>query len=85
MENFSKTFLEGKAKFRFQTEVLDIRRVKASENGEPSIWNVEVKDLQSGSTEILSFGRIILATGVRSCHVAADIVTEKIMRLQGMQ
>ncbi|KAJ2933423.1 hypothetical protein H1R20_g3675, partial [Candolleomyces eurysporus] len=73
VEKFSNTFLEGKAKFRFQTEVLNIRRVKASENGEPSIWNVEVKDLQSGSTEILSFGRIILASGVSSRIVVAGI------------
>lgn len=65
MENFSKTFLEGKAKFRFQTEVLDIQRASLSENGEPSNWQVKVKDLVSQSTEVLSFARIILATGVR--------------------
>ena len=85
MEDFTKTFLDSKAKFRFQTEVLKIQRVKAPENVEPSTWNVEVKDLQSGSTETLTFSRIILATGVRFRNIRSVTVLNRTRGPEGMQ
>ena len=59
MENFAKTFLIGKAKFRMETEVLNIER---DEKGK---WKITVEDLRHGSYSILVFSRIILSTGVR--------------------
>ena len=60
MEKFTDKFLVGKAKFHFETEVLNIER---DENGN---WNVAVEDLATRSSRILTFSRIILATGVSS-------------------
>ena len=60
MEKFTDKFLVGKAKFQFETEVLNIER---DENGN---WNVAVEDLATRSSRILTFSRIILATGVSS-------------------
>lgn len=65
-EKFSATFLEGKAKFLMQTEVLNISR-KA-----PGDWRVTVRDAvttgkeDKASGRELTFSRIILASGVRS-------------------
>jgi L-2-hydroxyglutarate oxidase LhgO len=58
MEKFTDKFLTGKAKFHFETEVLNIDR---DENGK---WNVTVEDLPTKSFRTLTFSRIILATGV---------------------
>ena len=58
MEKFAKTFLHGKAKFHFETEVLNIER---DGNGK---WNITVEDLPTKTLKTLAFTRIILATGV---------------------
>ena len=58
MEKFADKFLVGRAKFHFQTEVLDIER-----DGHGK-WNVAVEDLPTKSLRTLTFSRIILATGV---------------------
>ena len=60
VEEFTDKFLIGKAKFYFETEVLNIER---DGNGK---WNVAVEDLATRSSRILTFSRIILATGVSS-------------------
>ena len=60
MENFTKKFLDGKAKFLMETEVLNIER---DEKGK---WKITAEDLRHGSSRVLIFSRIILATGV--CH-----------------
>lgn len=57
METFADTFLVGK--IRFETEILDIRRGK-----DGSGWEVQVLDLRTGNTEVLSYARIVLCTGV---------------------
>lgn len=74
LEEFADKFLIGKAKFHFETEVLNIER---DGNGN---WNVTVEDLATRSLRTLTFSRIILATGVsrtnfetiylqsKSCH-----------------
>ena len=59
MEKFAETFLTGKAKFQMETEVLNIER---DEKGK---WKVTIEDFRQGSSSILIFSRIILATGVR--------------------
>ena len=58
MEKFTDKFLIGKAKFHFETEVLNIER-----DGDGN-WNVAVEDLLTKSLRTLTFSRIILATGV---------------------
>ena len=64
METFSKTFLEGKAKFWLETEVLKVRREKAPSGGNPATWIVTVKDINTGGEQDLAFNRVIIATGV---------------------
>ena len=66
METFTEMFLKGKAKFRMEMEVLNIRR------NEKGIWQVKAENLISGSEEILTFSRIILSTGV--CVLPVDIL-----------
>ena len=59
MEQFSKQFLEGKAKFEMHTEVIAIER---DESGR---WEVRVqRHFDSPSSDTLRFTRIILASGV---------------------
>jgi dimethylaniline monooxygenase (N-oxide forming) len=58
VEKFADKFVLGRAKFHFQTEVLNIER---DEDGK---WNVAVEDLPTKSLRTLTFSRIILATGV---------------------
>jgi dimethylaniline monooxygenase (N-oxide forming) len=62
LEEFTDKFLIGKAKFHFETEVLNIER---DGNGN---WNVAVEDLANRSLRTLTFSRIILATGVSSTN-----------------
>ncbi|KAF8801867.1 FAD/NAD(P)-binding domain-containing protein [Phlegmacium glaucopus] len=57
MENFAENFLIGTAKFKMETEVLNIER---DEKGK---WKITIEDLLDGSFSILTFSRIILATG----------------------
>ncbi|KAF8802218.1 FAD/NAD(P)-binding domain-containing protein [Phlegmacium glaucopus] len=57
MEKFSKDFLVGKAKFHFETEVLNIERDGSGK------WNIAVEDIPTKSLKTLTFSRIILATG----------------------
>ncbi|KAJ3512120.1 hypothetical protein NLJ89_g3707 [Agrocybe chaxingu] len=57
MEKYSATFLEGKAKFKLQTEVLNISRDAEGK------WSVLVENALSRLKEVLVFSRIILATG----------------------
>ncbi|KDR77612.1 hypothetical protein GALMADRAFT_245759 [Galerina marginata CBS 339.88] len=56
METFYSKFLKDKAKFRFKTEILNVKREDGS-------WQVKVEDVISGHGEFLSFARIILCTG----------------------
>ena len=58
MEKFTDKFLTGKAKFHFETEVLNVERVESGN------WNVNVEDLPTKSLRTLTFSHIILATGV---------------------
>ncbi|TEB27449.1 FAD/NAD(P)-binding domain-containing protein [Coprinellus micaceus] len=59
METFSKVFLEGKANFRLRTEVLKVKREKASSGGSPGTWIATVRDLKTGDEQDLSFNRVI--------------------------
>lgn len=77
MENFTKKFLDGKAKFLMETEVLNIKR---DEKGK---WKITAEDLRHGSSRVLIFSRIILATGVR--HWPELTVTSSLSHLSGMQ
>jgi hypothetical protein len=58
MERFSKQFLEGKAKFEMETEVLAIERDKGGQ------WEVRVQRHFDPLPNTLRFSRIILASGV---------------------
>jgi dimethylaniline monooxygenase (N-oxide forming) len=58
METFYTRFLKDKATFKFETEILNVKR---SEKG---LWQVRVEDLPSGKIENLNFARIVLCTGV---------------------
>ena len=69
METFSKTFLEGNASFKLEAEVLNVRREKAPSGASPATWVVTVKDLRTGDKQDLTFNRVIVATGVRTCHI----------------
>lgn len=60
MENYTKAFLMGKAKFQMESEVLNIVRNKKGK------WRITIEDLRLGSSSVLTFSRIILSTGVRS-------------------
>ena len=57
MEKFSQRFLEGKAKFEMNTEVLDVERDSGGQ------WKIRVQR-HDASSDTLTFSRIILATGV---------------------
>lgn len=74
METFSKVFLEGKVNFRLRTEVLKVKREKASSGGSPATWIATVRDLKTGDEQDLFFNRVIVATGVRTyiCTAAGD-------------
>ena len=76
MENFSSTFLNGKARFQMETEVLNIER---DEKGK---WKVTIEDLRHGSSGVLMFSRIILATGVR--RLVLDVLVFTLNGLPGM-
>jgi dimethylaniline monooxygenase (N-oxide forming) len=66
MEKFADKFLVDRAKFHFQTEVLNIER---DEDGK---WNVAVEDLPTKSLRTLTFSRIILATGVSRIYIQSS-------------
>lgn len=66
MEIFADTFLPKK--IRFETEILDIRRVNGSG------WEVEVQDLRTGVKEVLTYARIVLCTGVRPISIQVNIL-----------
>ncbi|PPQ89970.1 hypothetical protein CVT25_009610 [Psilocybe cyanescens] len=57
METFYVTFLKNKVKFKFETEITSVRRVQKES------WEVKVEDIHSRGTKVLSFARIVLATG----------------------
>ena len=59
IETFYSKFLEGKATFKFETEILNVKRI------EKGSWEVEVQDLPTGGVKVIHFARIILCTGVR--------------------
>lgn len=63
MERFSRTFLEGKANFRLETEVLKIWRERAPGDDHPAKWIVRIRSIE-GKEQEMEFSRIILATGV---------------------
>ena len=79
MEKFTDKFLIGKAKFHFETEVLNIER---DENGN---WNVAVEDLASRSLRTLTFSRIILATGVSRINFETLYLQSKSLHHEGVQ
>ncbi|KAJ7134814.1 FAD/NAD-P-binding domain-containing protein [Mycena epipterygia] len=56
MQAFSDKFL--KDVFRFDTEVINIRRDEAT-----SVWFITVEDKRNASREILEFSRVVLCTG----------------------
>ncbi|KAI0044474.1 FAD/NAD-P-binding domain-containing protein [Auriscalpium vulgare] len=56
MRKFGEKYLEGK--FRFNTEVLNVRRDSSGEG-----WRVQVRDAVSGLSETLRYARIVLCTG----------------------
>lgn len=57
MQEFSKHFLLGK--IRFNTEVVNIRRDDAK-----TTWFVSVQAKETGMTEVMTFTRLVLCTGV---------------------
>ncbi|PPQ99019.1 hypothetical protein CVT26_014396 [Gymnopilus dilepis] len=57
METFYSKFLDGKATFKFETEILNVKRI------EKGSWEVEVQDLPTGGVKVIHFARIILCTG----------------------
>lgn len=59
MQKFAQEFL--KDKIRYSVEVLNISR-----NEKTGEWKVSVEDLLDGSRSTLSFGRIVVCTGVCS-------------------
>lgn len=64
METFYARFLEQKATFQFETEILSVKRVDVKNQ-----WEVRVEDVRSpGQVKVLNFARIILATGVRGAR-----------------
>lgn len=67
METFYTTFLKNKVKFAFETEITSVRRIQKES------WEVKIKDLQSQVIKVLSFARIVLATGVRVV-LSSDII-----------
>ena len=79
MEKFTEKFLIGKAKFHFETEILDIER---DGNGN---WNVAVEDLVTKSLRTLTFSRIILATGVSRTNLETIYLQSKLLHHEGMQ
>ncbi|KAF8149495.1 hypothetical protein B0H34DRAFT_667702 [Crassisporium funariophilum] len=74
METFAERFLIGKAKLKYDTEVLNIDR------DAKGVWKIAVKDPRTNSSSVMTFSRIILATGGSShpnipsklCQEAAD-------------
>ena len=58
MEKFSQRFLEGKANFEMNTEVLDVERDSGGQ------WNIRVQRHSGALSDTLRFSRIILASGV---------------------
>lgn len=78
-EKFTDKFLIGKAKFHFETEVLNIER------DEKGNWNVAVEDLATKSLRTLTFSRIILATGVSRTKSETIYLQSKSLRHEGMQ
>ena len=79
LEKFADKFLIGKAKFHFETEVLNIER---DGNGN---WNVAVEDLATRSLRTLTFSRIILATGVSRTNFETIYLQSKSCHYEGMQ
>lgn len=65
MEKFSQQFLEGKAKFEMNTEVLGIERDKGGQ------WKVRVQRDSDSCSDTLTFSRIILASGVSATPLAS--------------
>ena len=62
METFHSKFLKDRATFKFETEILNVKR------GGKSSWQVNVQDLRTNKVEVLNFARIVLCTGVRDFH-----------------
>ncbi|KAF8959168.1 hypothetical protein BDZ97DRAFT_1839258 [Flammula alnicola] len=57
METFYSKFLQDKATFRFEAEILSVTR------DETGLWRVKTEDIHSGEGEVLTFSRVILCTG----------------------
>ncbi|PPQ99015.1 hypothetical protein CVT26_014392 [Gymnopilus dilepis] len=57
METFYSKFLKDRATFKFETEILNVKR------GGKSSWQVNVQDLRTSKVEVLNFARIVLCTG----------------------
>ena len=71
VEKFSKMFLEGKAKFRFRTEVLNVERIRKPSGTHPAKWVIKARNVESGVHEEMEFSRIVLATGVRGRYAVS--------------
>jgi L-2-hydroxyglutarate oxidase LhgO len=65
VEKFSQQFLEGKAKFEMNTEVLGIERDIGGQ------WKVRVQRHSDSSSNTLTFSRIILASGVSAIFLVS--------------
>jgi dimethylaniline monooxygenase (N-oxide forming) len=78
MEEFTDKFLIAKAKFHFETEILNIERDR---NGN---WNVAVEDLATRSLRTLTFSRIILATGVSGTNFETIYLQSESFHHEGM-
>ena len=77
MEKFTEIFLTGKAKFHFETEVLNVERDADRK------WNVAVEDLPTKSLRTLAFSRIILATGVSLTFIIISTLKNSIPFMKG--
>lgn len=58
-ETFYSKFLKDGAKFKFETEIISIKRIQKA------TWEVKVEDIHLRQSKVMNFARIILATGVR--------------------
>ncbi|CAA7266092.1 unnamed protein product [Cyclocybe aegerita] len=77
IETFYEKFLQGKAKFIFETEVLNVRR------DETKGWEVKVEGVCSKEPRVLTFSRIILATGgCSNPNIPANLSTEAAQNAQ---
>ncbi|KAJ3512117.1 hypothetical protein NLJ89_g3713 [Agrocybe chaxingu] len=72
-ERFTAQFLEGKAKFKFRTEVRNVARGTGEKEG----WDLLVEELGTGRKETVWFAKIILASGGCSAPSVPPALSQK--------